>query len=246
MEKIKIKSSKTVLLELLRENQKREGAEYITTKSTPYKIFRFAFLAMIIICIFINLFYILGKSGEMAANIANMDKIEPHQQIEIDRLYTTIGIMIASTVGLLLSEVFIWFKLPILQLIFCLGSSITIIIRLASEINDTTSNVLVNHHIIPLGILCICCIVSASLHIHQLYKDKKGCNALSELIYKKYSKTATDISPEEWETIISEYKYEDSKSKKRSVKARMKKAEKEKIKNAGLSQTDIPENIPEE
>lgn len=206
MGKNKTRSSKTVLLELLREKQRREGAEYITTKSTPYKIFRFAFLAMIIICIFINLFYILGKSGEMAANLANMDKIEPHQQIEIDRLYTTIGIMIASTVGLLLSEVSVWFKLPILQLIFCLGSGITIILRLSSEINDTTSNVLVNHHIIPLGILCICCIVSAGLHIRQLYKDKKGCNALSELIYKKYSKTATDISPQEWETIISEYK----------------------------------------
>lgn len=206
MEKSKTRSSKTVLLELLREKQRREGAEYITTKSTPYKIFRFAFLAMIIICIFINLFYILGKSGEMAANLANMDKIEPHQQIEIDRLYTTIGIMIASTVGLLLSEVSVWFKLPILQLIFCLGSGITIILRLSSEINDTTSNVLVNHHIIPLGILCIFCIVSAGLHIRQLYKDKKGCNALSELIYKKYSKTATDISPQEWETIISEYK----------------------------------------
>ena len=247
MEKNKTKSSKTLLLELLREKQKREGLGYITTKSTPYKIFRYAFLAMVIICIFINLFYILGKSGEMAANLANMDKIEPHQQIEIDRLYTTIGIMIASTVGLLLSEIFIWFKLPILQLIFCFGSSITIILRLSLEIKDTTSNVLVNHHILPLVILCVCCAVSAGFHIRQLYKDKKGCNALSELIYKKYSKTATDISPEQWENIISEYKYEGSKSKKRSVKDRLKKQKQKEIsENAELNPTDTMEDKPEE
>lgn len=199
------KTSKEVLLTLLRKKQSKNGVPYITTKSTSYRIVRWLFFAAVVYCTLINLFYILGKSGEMAANLANMGTPQPHQELEIARLRTTLSIMVIATVGIVLSEVFVWFKLPVLQFVFSIASSITIIARLSSEINDPTSNTLAANHIIPLVILCFFAIVSGTLHLRQLYKDKKGCNEISEIIYKKYGAVAKDISPDEWDNVLAEY-----------------------------------------
>ena len=198
------KTSKEVLLTLLRKKQSKNGVPYITTKSTSYRIFRWLFFAAVIYCTLINLFYILGKSGEMAANLANMGTPEEHQKNEIARLYTTLNIMVISTVGIALSEIFVWFKLPTLQVVFSVASSITIIARLSYEINDPTSNTLAANHIIPLAILCFLGIVSSVLHLNQLYKDKKGCEEISEIIYNKYGVVAKELSPDEWENVLAE------------------------------------------
>lgn len=225
------KTSKEVLLTLLREKQKKEGLSYITTKSTSYRIIRWLFFAAVVYCTLINLFYIIGKSGEMAANIANMGTPQPHQELEIARLYTTLNIMVVSATGIVLSEIFVWLKLPVLQFVFSIAASITIIARLSSEINDPTSSTLAANHIIPLVILCVLGTVSAALHLYQLYKDKQGCDAISAIIYQKYGMVAKDISPDEWNSILAEYKPEKSASKKRSVKARLKKEQSENEKN---------------
>ena len=199
------KTSKEVLLNLLRKKQAKNGIPYITTKSTSYRIVRWLFFAAVIYCTLINLFYILGKSGEMAANLANMGTPQPHQEREIARLYTTLNIMVVASVGIVLSEIFVWLKLPVLQIVFSIASSITIIARLSLEINDPTGNTLSSNHIIPLVILCFFAIASGTLHLRQLYKDKKGCNEISEIIYNKYGKVAKDISPDEWENVLAEY-----------------------------------------
>ena len=127
------KTSKEVLLTLLREKQKKEGLSYITTKSTSYRIIRWLFFAAVVYCTLINLFYIIGKSGEMAANIANMGTPQPHQELEIARLYTTLNFMVVSATGIVLSEIFVWLKLPVLQFVFSIAASITIIPRPAQE-----------------------------------------------------------------------------------------------------------------
>ena len=226
MKNKKPKSSKAVLLTLLRKKQSKGIMPYITTKSTSYRIFRWSFFVLVIVCTLINLFYILGKSGELNANIANMGEVQVHQSPEISHIKSTINIMTYATIGIVLSEIFIWFRLPLLQLISCLASSLTIIIRMSSEIKDPTSNTLAENHIIPLSVLCFFCIVSSGLYLHQLYKDKKGCNEISEIIYKKYGAIAKDISPDEWDNIIAEYDPYKSTSKKRSVKERIKKQNK--------------------
>lgn len=220
------KTSKEVLLTLLRKKQNKEGFSYITTKSTSYRIVRWLFFAAVIYCTLINLFYILGKSGEMAANLANMGTPQPHQELEIARLYTTLNIMVVSAIGIVLSEVFVWFKLPLLQFVFSLSSSIVIIARLSSEISDPTGNTLATNHIIPLVILCFFGAISAFLHLRQLYKDKQGCEEISAIIYKKFGVVAKDISPDEWDNILAEYNPQKPKSKKRSVKAKIKKEKK--------------------
>lgn len=217
------KTSKEVLITLLRKKQAKEGLNYITTKSTSYRIVRWLFFAVVIYCTLINLFYILGKAGEMSANLANMGTPQPHQELEITRLYITLNIMVVAAVGIVLSEIFVWLKLPILQIVFSVVSGITIIARLSSEINDPTSNTLAANHIIPLAILCVLGAVSGGLHIRQLYKDKKGCDKISEIIYNKFGVVAKDISPDEWDNVLAEYNPEKSASKKRSVKARRKK-----------------------
>lgn len=217
------KTSKEVLLTLLRKKQAKEGLSYITTKSTSYRIIRWLFFAAVIYCTLINLFYILGKSGEMAANLANMGTPQPHQELEIARLYTTLNIMVIASVGIVLSEIFVWFRLPLLQIVFSVASSVTIIARLSSEIDDPTSSTLAANHIIPLVILCVLSGVSAVLHLRQLYKDKQGSEEISAIIYNKFGVIAKELSPDEWDNVLAEYNPQKSTSKKRSVKARIKK-----------------------
>ena len=199
------KSSKEVLLTMLRKHQAKGIPPYITTKSTSYRIFRWTFFALVIICTAINLFYILGKSGEMAANIANMGEIQPHQEIEIARLYTSLNIMVVASFGIVLSEIFVWCKLPFLQLISCLASSVTIVFRLYFETNEVASNALVRNHIIPLSILCFFCVVSAVLYIRQLHKDKQACLKISNFIYKEYGTVANNIPPDQWDEVLKVY-----------------------------------------
>lgn len=222
------KTSKDVLLTLLRKKQAEEGLRYITTKSTSYRIIRWLFFAAVVYCTLINLFYIIGKSGEMAANLANMGAPQPHQELEIARLYTTLNIMVVATIGIVLSEIFVWLKMPVLQIVFSVASSITIIARLYSEIKDPTGSTLAANHIIPLVILCVFGAISSTLHIHQLYRDKQGCNEISAIIYQKYGMIAKDISPDEWNNILLEYKPEKPVSKKRSVKISKKQSESQK------------------
>lgn len=223
----KPKSTKAILLALLRKKQSKGLPPYITTKSTSYRIFRWSFFVLVLVCTFINLFYILGKSGTLNANLANMGEAQLHQTPEIAHIQASITIMTIATIGIVLSEVFIWFKLPLLQLISCFASSITIVLRMSTEIYDPTSNTLFENHVIPLAALCFCCLITSVLHLRQLYKDKQGCNEISEIIYKKYGAIAKDISPEEWDKVLEEYDPTKSNSKKRSVKDRIKKQKKE-------------------
>lgn len=227
------KTTKEILLMLLRKKQSKGFMPYLTTKDTSYKIFRWSFFVCVIICTFINLFYILGTLGKIDAMVTYKNtmgtEIEPHQKLEIEYMYTSVNIMVVSTFGIILSEIFVWLKRPLLQMLSCIASSITIIVRMNQEIirfakdTDPNSNTLTNNQIIPLVILCLCCIVSASIHLRQLYKDKKGCEEISEIIYKKYGAIAKDISPDEWDDILAEYDPEKTSSKKRSVKNRIKK-----------------------
>ncbi|MBQ4131044.1 MAG: hypothetical protein IJD71_01750 [Clostridia bacterium] len=217
------KTSKEVLLNLLREKQKRIGFSYITTKHISYKIFRWLFFASLVYCTLINLFYILGKSGEMAANIAFMGDPEPHQEIEIARITTTIYIMIASAVALALSEVFVWLKLPVLQFTFSLIPSIVIVARLSGEIEDPTSYTLSTNHIVPLFITCFLSAVSAYLLFNQLRKDKKACNEINTIIYNTYRVSPDELPESEWDNVINAYEPRVSKKKKQSKrKARRK------------------------
>jgi hypothetical protein len=214
MKNKKPKTSKEVLLTLVRKHQSKGIAPYITTKSTSYKIFRWTFFALVIICTVINLFYIISKSGNMAANIANMGEIQPHQELEIARLYTSLNIMVVASFGIVLSEIFIWFKLPLLQLISCIASSLTICLRIAVETTDTTSNALARNHIIPLAILCFFCIVSSALYLNQLKKDKKECDKLGTFIYNEYGIVAKDIPEDEWDEVLAVYNQKKDNKKK--------------------------------
>lgn len=221
------RTSKKVLLTLLRKKQRAEGFNYITTQNTSYKILRWLFFAAVVYCTLINLFYIIGKSSEMAANLAYMGTPQPHQELEITRLYATLNIMIVSSFVLFLSEVSLWFKLPLLQIFFSIASSVAIIARLSSETKDPTGYVLIANHIIPLAILCIFAAVSGGLHLYQLKKDKEGCEAIGTIIYQKYGVVAKDVSPEEWDNILAEYKPEKIERKKRNKKAKKNKKETE-------------------
>ena len=237
MKNKKPKTTKEILLTLLRKKQSKGIMPYLTTKDTPYKVFRWLFFVALVICIGINLIYILGTLGRISATLAYKSsptgtEIQAHQQIEISYMYTSVNIMVVATLGLFLSEVFVWFKLPLLQLISCVASSITIISRMSAELayfsksDDLTSNTLTQNQKIPLAFLCFFCLVSSIIHLRQLYKDKKGCEAISEIIYKNSGALAKDISPDEWDNILEEFDPQKTNSKKRSVKDRLKKQNK--------------------
>lgn len=217
-----------ILLKYIRQKQLKEGG-YLTTDTTTYKIFRWCFFVALIVCLALNLFYVLGVSRQLLAHLANMGEIAPHQEIEIQRLKVSLTVVGVSVFFLFLSEVSLWFKLPVLQFVFCFGASSAIIARIsANEIYDKTSSTLMGNHIIPLTILCFFCLVSSFIYINQLRKDKIEIKKLSEYIYRKYSSDGTDIDSKQWETILKEYNPYKSESKKRSVKARNKKKDPEK------------------
>jgi hypothetical protein len=249
---MKIKSAKTskeVLLTLLRKKQKKVGFSYITNKHTSYRIFRWLFFAAVVYCTLINLFYILGKSGEMAANLANMGTPEPHQEIQITRITETIYIMIGAAAGIVLSEVFVWLKLPVLQFAFSLAPSIVIVARLSGEISDPTSYTLSTNHIVPLFVLCFFSAVSAILLFNQLRKDKKACEEINKIIYNKYKVLPEDLPESEWESVIEAYEPIDTKKQKKSKRKSKRKDKTVEIyyppQPIDLSQVLIPEEANE-
>lgn len=236
----KSKSDK-ILLNLLRQKQKKDGISYITTKSISYKIVRFSFLAVMIICLAINIIYLLGVSGQLNANLQFAEELMDFQKEEIAEIRASIKIVGFLTVALFLGEVAIWFKQPILQILFTVIPGIAMIFhfesRLSDTINDGDSAAFTYRHLIPLIILCLLCLISAGLHLRQKIKDKRGCREISEMIYEKYQVLAKDITEEQWETVLEEYQPAVTGSKKRSVRKRKEK-ESLKVAEKGSEPTD--------
>ena len=95
--------------------------------------------------------------------------------------------------------------------------------RLSEALNAGDYSSFVFKHLLPLSIFAICGVLAAIIELRQKILDKKGCAEISEKIYKKFSLMAENISEEQWQSVLNDYKAEKPKSKKRSVKSRLRK-----------------------
>lgn len=230
--------SNAILLKLLRERQAKQNISYLTTDSGVYKFFKTMFIILLVICTILNLLFILGEWGGLNANLSNagqLSELQQTQAAEIKNGIYSVGIM---SVILLFSTLFLSIKKPVLQIIFSVIPAIILIFiyagRLSEALGSGSYSSFVWKHLLPLGLLAVCSLVSAIIHLRQTMLDKKGCNEISETIYRRYSVMADAITPEQWAAILLDYKPLETKSKKRSVKNRIKKENKALPKNEGV------------
>lgn len=217
----------TMLLKMLRERQAKQNISYLTTSSSVYKFFKVIFIILFVVCTVLNLFFILGEWGGLNANLMNSDQLSELQQsqaTEIKNGIYSVGIM---SVILLFSALFLRLKKPIFQILFSVIPAVILIFiyagRLSEALGSGSYSSFVWKHLLPLGLLSVCSLVTAIIHIRQNILDKKGCNEISETIYRRYSVMADSITAEQWKAIMADYKPLETKNQKRSVKNRIKK-----------------------
>lgn len=223
----KISKTDQKLIELLRQKQAKLDIHYLTTDSGVYRVFQVPFYLLTAVAALINLIYLFGMSGRLRANLSNVDslsELQAKQAADVKNSLYTVAIM---GVLLLAAAFFLRFKRPILQLIFTLLPSGVLLWTYASQLSESLQSgsyqSFVFKHLLPLGLLMLCSLVTGIIHLRQRLLDRKGCEEISEQIYRKYSVLADHITPEQWEEILAGYQPDQSRSKKRSVKQRAKK-----------------------
>lgn len=226
MKKVENKNN-AMLMKMLRERQAKQNISYLTTDSGVYKFFKIMFIVLFIISTVLNLLFVLSEWGSLNANLMNADQLSELQQNQATGIKNGIYSVAIMSFILLFSALFLRLKKPVLQMVFSVIPAIILIFiyagRLSEALGSGSYSSFIWKHLLPLGLLTVCSIVSAIIHLRQNILDKKGCNEISETIYRRYSVMADSITPEQWEAIMADYKPLEPNSKKRSVKNRIKK-----------------------
>ena len=182
------------------------------------------------VCTAINLLFLLGQWGTLSANLANADVLNDMQQTQVAEIKNGVFSVLVMSVILLLSTLFFKLKRPILYGALSLFSGLVLIFTYADRLSEALSSgdysSFIFKHLIPIGIFIICGVAAAIIHFRGELLDKKGCKEISEKIYTKYSVLAENITEEQWKDILNEYRAAAPKSKKRSVKNRLRKQDK--------------------
>ena len=215
------------LIKLLRQKQAKLGVSYLTTESYIYKTFRLLFYIAFGVLFIINMLYLLSVYVDLNVVLTNAGELDARQITEVSAIKNTLSTVLIMTVIMVLSAVFMILKSPLLQLIFSFVSSLGLIFAFATGLSQQLEggnyDVFIFRHVLPLLLFVIFSIITAIIHIRQNILDKKGCNEIADSIYRKYSNTAQNINEEQWALILAEYQPL-TKSKKRSVKARIRKS----------------------
>lgn len=236
-----------MLYKMLRERQARQNIVYMTTDHTVYKFCKVMFRLLLILCTALNLIFLLGQWGGLQANLSYAEALSDLQQEEVAAIKSGIYSVGALSVLLLLSEVFLDLKKPLMHMVSTLLSGILLLVTYASRLSDALSSgsysSFIWKHAVPLGLLMLFSLLVGGIHLRQKLKDKKGMDEISEEIYKRYSVLAEAISPEQWETLLAEYHPAEPKSKKRSVKARLRKEQAKQAVTVAQSDTTEKEEV---
>ncbi len=228
----KTNNTNLTLLKMLREKQIKQNISYLTIESGIFKFLSVIFWLSAIVCIVINLLFLLGQWGTLNANLANADVLNDLQQTQVAEIKNGIFSVLVMSIILLLSTLFFKLKRPILYGVLGLFSGLILIFTYADRLSEVLSagdySSFVFKHLIPIGIFMICGVTASIIHFRGEFLDKKGCREISEKIYTKYSVLVENITEEQWQNILNEYKAEAPKSKKRSVKHRLRKENKSK------------------
>ncbi len=216
-----------ILLNMLRERQQKQNICYMTTNHSFYKFCKFMFRLLLGVCTVINIIFLLGQWGGLQVTLANAGDLSDLQQQEVSEMKNGIYSVGVLSIVMLFSELFLDIKKPLFKIAFSLIPGILLLTTYASRLSDALDagdySSFIWKHLVPIGLFMLFALMACIIHLRQLYKDKKGMNEISEEIYKRYSVLAENITPEQWETILADYQPAKPKSKKRSVKARLRK-----------------------
>ena len=217
----------TALYKMLRERQRKQNIVYMTTDHSCYKFCKGMLRLLLILCTAINIIFLLGQWGGLQANLSHADTLSDLQQQQVADIKN--GIYSVGALGVLLlgTELFLDLKKPLLHMIFAILPGSLLLVTYASRLSDAMNagdySPFLLKHVLPLGLLMLFALATGLIHLRQKYKDKKGMEEIGEEIYKRYSVLADAITPEQWETILADYQPAAPVSKKRSVKARLRK-----------------------
>lgn len=214
------------LIKMLRQKQAKLGVYYPKTDGSFYKIFAVLFYILLAVCTVINIIYTLSAAANLSANLAYIDVPSALQTTEITAIKNSIYTVCVFGVLLIPSFIFLKKQNYVLHLIFTIIPVSVLITTYYSRMSDNLSSgtymPFLLLHLLPLGLLVLCCIFTSAINLSQRIRDKKGADEIAQAIYIKHSALAENISEEQWLEILNEYEAP-SKSKKCSVKHRLKK-----------------------
>lgn len=216
-----------ILLKMLRERQQKQNIRYLTTKHNFYKFCKVMFRLLLVVCTALNIIFLISQWSSLQVTLANAGDLSDLQQQEVSEMKNGIYSVGVLSIVMLFSELFLDIKKPLFKIAFSLIPGILLLTTYASRLSDALDagdySSFIWKHLVPIGLFMLFALMAGIIHLRQLYKDKKGMNEISEEIYKRYSVLAENITPEQWETILADYQPAKPKSKKRSVKARLRK-----------------------
>lgn len=206
-----MKPTKTdeVLLKMLRQKQEKLGIYYLKTDGGLYKCLAVIFYIAFAVCTLINILFVLSNSLALSANLSYIESPSNLQATEISAIKNSLYSVCAFSILLIPSSIFLKKKKSVLQLIFSLlpGAALlaTFYSSMSDNINAGTYAPFLLKHLLPIGILFICSIITAVIELRQRYFDKKGTEEIASNIYQRHSALADNITEEQWQDILREY-----------------------------------------
>lgn len=215
-----------ILISYLRKKQQEQGIKYLTTDDRPYKVLRFFLTVLFCLCIAINILYLLSNYSLLKTNmsfLSNPNSLQKTQIAAIRGSLLTVGLM---TVALLACFILLLCKKYLLHITGTAFCCFVLIWHFALRLSDHGSTLtLLVRHAVPLIVLFALSAAVGIIALRQQKKDKDGCNEIAGQIYNKYSLLAENLNEEQWNEALRAFELP-SQSKKRSVKTRLKKADK--------------------
>lgn len=223
-------TTSTAVLNLLRQKQQKQGISYAKVTDPVYRTFNWVNILSLIFCTAINLLYFLGTLGDLNTKLRNKTTvINEIQSAEISAIKNSlIAVGIMGTV-MLLSLVFANLKLPLARLVAGLVSAIALFItytlRLSESIGGGDYSALIWRHCLPTLVFVASLIAVCTVAIRQKHYDRKGCREIEEKIYRQYSISAENVTPEQWQQVLEEYVAEAATKKGKKRRAAKNKTE---------------------
>lgn len=225
---IKLKSVQTnkALLKMLREKQAKLGIDYIKTDGGFYMTFKILFYILLSACTIINILFILGEATSLAANLAYLKEPSTLQSTQIATIKNSIYTVCIFGTLLILSVIFLNKKRPVLKLAFTIFPCVILIVNyygsMSKEIEAGNYTSFMLKHLLPLGFLMVCAVITSVIELRQTYLDKKGMDEIAVKIYAEYSALADNITEEQWLNILNDYEPSKKGKKHKNKKERIK------------------------
>ncbi len=219
------------ILQLLRQKQERLNINYIKTDSGVYKLISAIAYFLGGISTIINILVIMGIYGRNnATNSYDFGQygIKDHIREQLIASNEWIFYLLAVTLVFLVALILRAGKKNIYITVISLSalnlSGIALIFMFYFDLQKTIAEVsaapFVWKHLLPIGGTLVFALSAGIIAIRQYFKDKAGKTQISAYIYNKYSAIASDLSEEDWNSVVRDFEMSKGKKAKKSRKAK--------------------------